>query len=108
MAKKPDLSKLSVAALKTLGKDIDKAIAAAEKAQRKTALAEVEKAAQKHGFSLSELVDGKGKRGPKKAPAAPKYRHPENPAVTWSGRGRQPAWFKDAVKKGTSPEQLTI
>lgn len=29
-----------------------------------------------------------------------KYRHPENPQLTWSGRGRRPAWIRDAIEAG--------
>jgi len=107
MAKRIDLSKHSLTELKALKKDIEKAMSDVEKTARKAALADAEKAAQKHGFSLSELT-GSGAKRAKKAAAAPKYRHPENPAVTWSGRGRQPAWFKEALAGGTKPEKLAI
>lgn len=107
MAKKIDLNKLSLDQLKTLSKDIDKAMKAAEKDARKAALSDIEAAARKHGFSLSELTGKAAKRGPKAA-AAPKYRHPENPEVTWSGRGRQPVWFKEAIDGGMKPEKLAI
>jgi DNA-binding protein H-NS len=39
---------------------------------------------------------------------APKYRHPENPDVTWSGRGRKPQWFVDALAAGTTAGDLEI
>jgi DNA-binding protein H-NS len=34
------------------------------------------------------------------APIALKYRHPESPELTWSGRGRRPAWIRDALEAG--------
>lgn len=34
----------------------------------------------------------------------PKYRNPDNPDQTWSGRGRRPAWFKDTLA-ATQPSQ---
>ncbi|MBO9468145.1 H-NS histone family protein [Tropicibacter sp. R15_0] len=43
-----------------------------------------------------------------KVPVAPKYRHPENPALTWSGRGRKPKWFVEALEQGKTPEDLAI
>lgn len=57
-------------------------------------------------YSLAELVgtDSKAKR----APVAPKYRHPENPAVTWSGSGRKPKWFVDALAAGTTAGDLEV
>ena len=43
-----------------------------------------------------------------RAPAAAKYRHPENAALTWSGRGRKPLWFVAALDAGKSPEDLAV
>jgi DNA-binding protein H-NS len=37
-----------------------------------------------------------------------KYRHPENSEITWSGRGRQPGWFKDAIEAGKSPNSMAV
>ncbi|MGA7802317.1 MAG: H-NS histone family protein [Gammaproteobacteria bacterium] len=34
----------------------------------------------------------------KRAEVAPKYRNPDNPFETWSGRGRQPRWLSAALK----------
>ncbi|MEZ5852522.1 MAG: H-NS histone family protein [Hyphomicrobiaceae bacterium] len=31
---------------------------------------------------------------------AVKYRNPDNPSDTWTGRGRQPKWLAAALKKG--------
>jgi DNA-binding protein H-NS len=32
-------------------------------------------------------------------PERVKYRHPENAELTWSGRGKQPGWLKDALQE---------
>jgi DNA-binding protein H-NS len=45
---------------------------------------------------------------PTRAPAAAKYRHPENPSLTWSGRGRKPLWFVAALEAGKSADDLAI
>ena len=103
---KINLSKLSLDELKKLGKDIDKAIKAAETQNRKAALKAAEDAAQKHGFSLAELTGGQTAKSKPAAP--PKYRHPENSGVTWSGRGRQPGWIKDGLKAGKSLDDFAI
>jgi DNA-binding protein H-NS len=51
---------------------------------------------------------GQGGRGPKSA-VAPKYRNPENPAQTWSGRGKRPLWFSEALKKkGATADSMLI
>ncbi|WP_024511672.1 H-NS histone family protein [Bradyrhizobium sp. ARR65] len=38
----------------------------------------------------------------------PKYQNPKNPAETWSGRGKQPRWFKAQLKAGKKPEHFLI
>lgn len=101
----PKIAKLSLDELKTLQKQIAKAIDGFEAKQRKEALAAAEAAVKKFGYSLSDLT-AKTKAKPKAAP--PKYRHPENPALTWSGRGRQPAWIKEAIEAGNSLEGYSI
>jgi len=55
----------------------------------------VEALARDLGYSLAELVGTETKSS--RAPAAAKYRHPKNPALTWSGRGRKPQWFVEAL-----------
>ena len=39
---------------------------------------------------------------------APKYRNPDDPSVTWSGRGRQPKWVQVAIAGGQTLEDLAI
>jgi len=58
------------------------------------------------GYSLADLMGTEVK--PTRTPAAPKYRHPENASLTWSGRGRKPLWFVAALDAGKAPEDLTI
>jgi len=43
-----------------------------------------------------------------RAPAAAKYRHPENPSLTWSGRAGKLQWFVEALKAGKTAEDLAI
>jgi len=31
----------------------------------------------------------------------PKFRHPEDPKITWSGVGRRPKWIEEALRSGT-------
>ena len=38
----------------------------------------------------------------------PLYRNPENPAETWSGRGRPPAWVREALEAGLDLDVLEI
>ena len=101
-----DLDALSRDELARMRKDIDKALKTVEERKRKEALAAADAAAREKGFSLAELTG----TGPKKARQSnpPKYRHPESPSLTWSGRGRQPAWYKELIAGGTPESALLI
>lgn len=113
---KTDLKSMTRKELEKLKGDIDKALARVEKKEMKEALAAAEKAAKAHGFSLAEVTGGatatakaarKAAKKPKK-PGVPKYANPEDKDQTWTGKGRQPDWFKAALAAGKTPEQLEI
>jgi DNA-binding protein H-NS len=38
----------------------------------------------------------------------PKYRNPDEPSETWSGRGKQPRWLTAALKTGHKIEEFVI
>lgn len=99
-----DLSLMSKEELLALQKDISKALVNFDKRQKQAALAAAQQAARDHGFSLDEIL---GQKTPAKAAPA-KYRNPENSAQTWSGRGRQPEWFKAAIAAGTTADAMEI
>lgn len=101
-----NLSKMTPKQLEKLKADLETELKEREKAKLLDARKAAEAAAKKHGFSLSDIMGG-GKKA-KKAPAAPKYKNPDNASETWSGRGRQPVWFKTALAAGKSPEDMAI
>lgn len=101
-----DLNALTISELKQLEKDVARAIASYESRRLVEARAEVEEFAKKLGFSISELASTESTK--KRAAVAPKYRNPENPAQSWSGRGRKPLWFVAALEAGKSPDDMAI
>lgn len=101
-----DISGMSLDDLKSLRTKINRAIDTYEDRRRKEALAAADAKAREYGFSISELIDTGKKGNPPPRPA--KFRHPENPELTWTGRGRQPQWFKDAVDGGAHPDDMLI
>lgn len=74
-----------------------------KKAEARVALEDI---AREMGFSLAQLVGSDVQA--MRAPASQKYRHPENTDLTWSGRGRKPLWFVEALKGGKTAEDLAI
>lgn len=101
-----DLEALSLGELKKMRKDVAKAISTYEDRQKAEARSKVEALAQDLGYSLAKLVGTEMKTT--RVPATAKYRHPENPALTWSGRGRKPQWFVEAQSAGRTGAELTV
>ena len=81
-------------------------------ARRRDALKAVNEAAAQYGFKLSELANvdegmlGTAKKG--RFQGEPKYRNPNDADQTWTGKGRQPQWFKEAVEAGTDRDEMLI
>lgn len=102
-----DLHAMSLEELKQLKKDIQKAIDSFEARQLAEARAKIEDYAREMGVKLEDVMGMSGK-GKSKTQGVPKYRHPDNPALTWTGKGRKPNWFKEAIEAGMSEDALKI
>jgi DNA-binding protein H-NS len=88
-------------------KEVDAAIRDYEKKRKVEALAAVRETAKQYGFTLEELLGGKS---PAKATTKgiAKYANPADPSQTWTGRGRQPGWVKEALAAGKDLESMAI
>lgn len=102
-----NLNDLSLAELKALLKNVAKAIAEFSDRRKTEAIRARQARARELGFTLAELTGAKKTRKNSDAGVA-RYRHPENSEVTWSGRGRQPGWFKAAIEAGKAPESMAV
>jgi len=102
-----NLDTLSLSELKSLQKDIAKAIADFSGRKKTEVMLALEAHAKEMGFSLAELIGAKKTRRSSSTGGA-KYRHPENPEVTWSGRGRKPGWFTAALDAGKTRESMAV
>lgn len=110
-----NLKAMSRKELTKLKRDVDKALKTAVDRERRDALKAAEKAAAEFGYSLGELSGGAKPKAPKKATkgkakakAKAKYRNPDNAEQTWSGRGRKPIWFNEAIAAGADLSSLEI
>jgi DNA-binding protein H-NS len=95
-----NLEAMSLKELRQLQKDLAKAISTYEDRHKSEAIA------KEMGYALADLIGVEVKAT--RAPAAAKYRHPENAALTWSGRGRKPQWFADHINSGKDPSDLAV
>lgn len=80
-------------------------------------LDEYRRIARDAGYELSLTrigEEGRRRRGrmsgreDRRSEIAPKYRNPENPSETWSGRGREPKWIQHQIATGKSKEDFLI
>ena len=102
-----DLSKLSIEELETLAKDIQNEVTTRREAERQRVFGQMRELAATLGLTLEEvarLERGKGGAGGGQA----RYRHPDDPNLTWSGRGKRPAWITEALAAGRSLEDFAV
>ncbi|RMC34701.1 H-NS family nucleoid-associated regulatory protein [Paracoccus alkanivorans] len=100
-----DFDKMSLKELRALQAKLERAINSYEDRKRREALAAVESAAREYGFNLAELTGSKPKRA---GTVAPKYANPEDPTLTWTGRGRKPRWVLECLENGKTLDDLLI
>jgi DNA-binding protein H-NS len=100
-----DLKNMTLPDLIKLQRDVQDAIETFTERAKRDAIAKLEECAKELGFSLASLL---GVYAPKaKKPVIAKFAHPDDPTITWSGRGRKPAWFSQAVASGNTTESLS-
>ncbi len=85
---------------------VTEAIASKREEEKRELLEEIERLAEQRGLSLEEVIGVRVKKG--RAKATPKYRNPKDAEQTWSGRGKHPAWVKEALAGGQELEDLAI
>jgi DNA-binding protein H-NS len=98
-----DLAKLSLEELETLARDIETEIVNRRAAEKERVLNQMRELAASIGMTPEELL--RGGRGTAAAVAV-RYRHPDNPDLTWSGRGKRPTWVNEALAAGKTLDDL--
>jgi DNA-binding protein H-NS len=103
-----DLSKLSIEELETLAKDIQTEVVTRREAERERVLGQMRELAASLGLTLEEVVRLERTKGGSTGGVQAKYRHPDNPSLTWSGRGKRPAWVNEALAAGKSLDDFAV
>lgn len=95
----------------------------AERVLKQSALNEILEKMKAHGIDRSEIAESLGltvaepkkrkaraEKGAveKKAKGAPKYRSSIEPSLTWTGKGRKPAWIQTYVDNGGDLDEWLI
>lgn len=100
-----DLNKLNSTELKALKEEVDRKVKETDADTKRMLLNKFSHMAEEAGFTLEEVVGLlDSRRGPVKA----KYRHPDDPEITWSGRGRTPTWLKELEDNGRDRERFRV
>ncbi|QND75282.1 H-NS family nucleoid-associated regulatory protein [Tardiphaga robiniae] len=112
MSKKIDLEAMSVDELWKLHEELSGLLSARmtlEKRELEKRLAQLRR--EEH-YAAPEELDLPGRAQPRARRAyprvLPKYRNPENPNETWSGRGKQPRWIAAALDAGRQIDDMLI
>jgi DNA-binding protein H-NS len=104
---------LTEAELKDLLKSAQEALDRLVAKRARSTLKEAKRMAAEVGYEITFVktgkpAGGKGKPQSSRAKVLPKYRNPDNPEETWSGRGRQPKWVQAALAEGQRLEDFAI
>ena len=107
-----ELEKLSLDELLNLQKRVAAEIETRKSAEKAKAHQEILSLASKYGLNV-QIAGAKAPRstgGAKKSggTVAPKYRHPQDSSLTWTGRGRSPVWVAEWKTKHGSLDGITI
>lgn len=106
-----NLDSLSPAELQALIKNAETQMESARKNQIQEVRGKIDAILKSSSLTLAEVYPTRGGKAAKrsKSTVAPKYRNPGNSTQTWSGRGKRPLWFVEALKKrGVTAESLLI
>ena len=106
-----NIDSLSPAELQALIKSAEAQMDSARKNHVKEVRAKIDGILAGAGLTIGEVYPTRGGKSPKvpKAAVAPKYHNPDDASQTWSGRGKRPLWFNQALKKkGVTVESLMI
>lgn len=114
-----NLSEMSLAELNAHLEAVQKAIQARKAADKAIAKKELAEKAKELGFSIDELFgvtrrpraveeQADASSGDGRSTVAPKYAHPRDPSLTWTGRGRAPKWVAALQEEGVSRDDMLI
>jgi DNA-binding protein H-NS len=109
MNRKIDLDAMSVDEMWELHEQIGQVLSArltSEKRELEKRLAQLRRESEIHSAPAEALG---ARRERRKYPRVyPKYRNPDEPFETWSGRGKQPRWLIAALKTGRKIDEFMI
>jgi DNA-binding protein H-NS len=109
-ASRPSFREMTYRQMLQYESELKKQMAAKQKEAKAELREKLSNMAEDFGFTIEELFPGVARTRRKAAPKNTiKFRNPDDPAQTWSGKGRRPQWFLEATsKKGLAPTELAV
>lgn len=105
--KKDDPGKLGFDELLALKQKVDREIAARQDTEVEVLKSKVVAVADALGMAPAELLGIKAEPAERrtKRQVRIKYRDPDQPNNTWSGKGRVPKWLQEKLEQGATKDQ---
>jgi DNA-binding protein H-NS len=112
MTKQLDLDGMSIDQMWQLHEEINEVLSlrlTSEKSKLETRLAQLRQQKEIRQLEQNSVPSDLAKSSRRAYPRVfPKYRNPQEPSQTWSGRGKQPRWLSAALKSGHRIEEFVI
>lgn len=105
-----DLSNLSSQELADVIARAQKALTEKQRSERKDVIAKIQELASSIGVTVTiQQGTAELKANPRKgSKVAIKYRNPNDPSQTWTGRGVTPRWLKALVESGKNVADFQV
>lgn len=100
-----ELSNLSFSELVALKGAVESEIKHREHEEKSKAKKQIVELAKTYGLNIEDVL---GKGNTVRKPVEAKYRHPQHPEMTWTGRGRTPVWIQELLASGKTLQDLMI
>jgi DNA-binding protein H-NS len=111
MTKKLNLDAMSVDEMWQLHEEISQVLSVrltSEKRELEKRLAQLRREKETRQTEPAEALPSVPRERRQYPRVFPKYRNPNEPSETWSGRGKQPRWLTAALKTGHSIDEFAI
>lgn len=107
-----DLEAAGLEELEAHRQQVDARIAALRAEKREGVLGQVRELLASIGETPETAFGGRRRSGTSRSSSggrvAAKYRNPDNPAETWTGRGKQPVWLRERLGRGEKLDQFKV
>lgn len=104
------LQELSPEELRRVIEEAQRALELKQKQKQEQAMRQIRELAAQAGLEVEIRVKPRSETKPSRRGTRlqPKYRHPTDRSLTWTGRGQMPRWLRELVAQGHDREEFRI